>query len=101
MVSDLLPPLACLPLPAGLLSLREWEIGRWTGEARRHGTTVNNPGSLANNYEALLNWVHEQPWFKAPRPDGPSQDRDIWDCRAALLDAFVYEEINGKLQPTR
>ncbi len=53
------------------------------------------PESLANNYEALLNWVHEQPWFNAPRPDGPSRDRDIWDSRAALLDAFVYEEING------
>ena len=53
------------------------------------------PKSLANNYEALLNWVHEQSWFNAPRPDGPPGDRDIWDCRAALLDAFVYEEING------
>ena len=52
------------------------------------------PGSLAANYIELLNWVYEQPWFKARQPDDPLE-REIWNCRAALLDAFVYEEING------
>ena len=58
------------------------------------------PESLANNYEELLNWVHDQPWFKAPEPAVP-RERELWKSRAALLDAFVYEGIHGKLQPTR
>ena len=49
-----------------------------------------NPGPLANRYEELLNWVYEQPWFKTPQPDDPLE-RTIWNNRAALLDAFVYE----------
>ena len=50
---------------------------------------LNSP---ADNYGELLNWVHKQPWFNARQPD--SLEQRIWDCRAALLDAFVY-------QPTR
>ena len=48
------------------------------------------PPSLTRRYEELLNWVYEQPWFNAPRPDDPLE-RTIWNNRAALLDAFVYE----------
>ena len=58
------------------------------------------PDSLARNYDKLLNWVHDQPWFKAPEPTVP-RERELWKSRAALLDAFVYEGIHGKLQPTR
>ena len=47
------------------------------------------PGSLANNYAALLNWVYAQPWFNSSQPNNPLE-QDIWNCRAALLDAFVY-----------
>ena len=47
------------------------------------------PGSLANNYEALLNWVYTQPWFNSSEPNSPLE-QDIWSCRAALLDAFIY-----------
>ena len=49
-----------------------------------------NPDPLANRYEELLNWVYEQPWFKAPQPDNPLE-QTICNSRAALLDAFVYE----------
>ena len=50
-----------------------------------------NPDPLANRYyEELLNWVYEQPWFNEPQPDDPLE-RTIWNSRAALLDAFVYE----------
>ena len=49
---------------------------------------------MAVNYIELLNWVYEQPWFNARQPDDPLE-RTIWNCRAALLDAFVYEGING------
>ena len=69
-------------------------LGKLLGSRSRSGRTPTTRGSLANNYETLLNWVYEQPWFKAPRPDNSRREREIWDYRAALLDAFVYEEIN-------
>ena len=47
------------------------------------------PSNLANNYVALLNWVYAQPWFKSSQPNNPLE-QDIWNCRAALLDAFIY-----------
>ena len=52
-----------------------------------------NPGPLANRYEELLNRVYEQPWFNEPQPDDPLE-RTIWNSRAALLDAFVYEGVD-------
>ena len=62
--------------------------------------TLSGLKSLADNYGELLNWVYDQPWFNSRQPDDPLE-REIWKYRAALLDAFVYEEINGRLQPTR
>ena len=50
--------------------------------------------SLADNYGGLLQWIYEQPWFNEHQPHD-SLERVIWNCRVALLDAFVYEEING------
>ena len=69
-------------------------LGKLLGSRSRSGRTLTTPGSLADNYEKLLNWVYEQPWFKAPQPDDPPEG-EIWKYRAALLDAFVYEELNG------
>ena len=85
--------LLTLARPDCLVSVNEKSAGGLAKLAVLERSTT--PGSLANNYEVLLNWVHDQPWFKTPRPDDPGRKRDIWDCRAALLDAFVYEEING------
>ena len=67
---------------------------------KRSGQVLRTPESIANNYEKLLNWVYDQPWFKAPKPVDP-WERDIWNYRAALLDVFAYEELNGQLDPTR
>ena len=50
--------------------------------------------SLADNYGELLQWVYEQPWFNAHQPHDPLE-RMIWNCRVALLDAFVYQGITG------
>ena len=50
--------------------------------------------SLADHYGELLQWVYEQPWCNANQPHDPLE-RMIWNCRVALLDAFVYEEITG------
>ena len=48
---------------------------------------------LADRYSDLLNWLYERPWFNefnGRQPDDPL-GRDIWNCRAALVDAFVYK----------
>ena len=50
--------------------------------------------ALAKKYDALLDWLYERPWFKEQQPDDPSK-LEIWNCRAALLDAFVYDKLNG------
>ena len=46
--------------------------------------------TLERHYGALLEWVHGSNWYAAPRPSDPLE-REIWDCRAALVDAFVYD----------
>ncbi len=48
--------------------------------------TLGEPES----YQELLRWLYDQPWYA----DGPPMDEDlapIWDFRAALVDAFVWE----------
>ena len=65
--------------------------------AARLGALSGQPPTretLANNYVELLNWMYDQPWFNARQPADPSE-QEIWNCRAALLDAFAYEKING------
>ena len=47
------------------------------------------PDNLADNYVELLDWVHTQPWFNSLQPNDPLE-QDIWNCRAALLDAFIH-----------
>ena len=44
---------------------------------------------LATNYGELLEKIYARQWWQAPEPVNPS-DREIWRCRAALVDAFVY-----------
>ena len=46
-------------------------------------------GYLADNYRELLAKLHDTGWCKAPEP-GNARDREIWLCRVALVDAFVY-----------
>ena len=48
---------------------------------------------VLNDYAALLGWVYTRDWFNSPEPDD-DLERKIWNCRAALLDAFVYPPIN-------
>ena len=49
-----------------------------------------NTNGLAKKYADLLAWLHDRRWFKARQPDDP-EERDIWNCRAALVDVFVYD----------
>ena len=56
------------------------------GLAARSGLA---PTTIDKHYADLLHWVHESNWYRAPRPSDPIEE-EIWDCRAALVDAFVY-----------
>ncbi|MDE0694602.1 MAG: phospholipase D family protein [Boseongicola sp.] len=44
---------------------------------------------LAAKYGKLLTKIHDREWCKAPEPT-EAGEREIWRCRAALLDAFVH-----------
>ena len=48
------------------------------------------PTTIDKRYDELLHWVHESNWYGAPQPSD-SNENEIWDCRAALIDAFVYD----------
>ena len=48
------------------------------------------PTTIGNRYGALLQWVHESKWYRASQPSNPTE-KEIWDCRAALVDVFVYQ----------
>lgn len=43
-----------------------------------------------DKYVNLLEWMHQQPWHNSPEPADPWK-KNIWDKRAALVDAFVYK----------
>jgi HKD family nuclease len=58
------------------------------GLARLSGLPVTTLGSPVN-YERLLKWIQQQPWFDVVEPQDMTE-RVIWSMRAALLDAFVY-----------
>ena len=52
------------------------------------------PALLANAYVDLLKWLHEQAWFNeydGTEPEDP-EERAIWNCRAALVDVFAYDQ---------
>lgn len=44
---------------------------------------------LATNYGALLQAIHAKEWCNAAEPVD-TKEREMWRCRAALVDAFVY-----------
>ena len=54
-----------------------------------------NSAKLAKVYADLLTWIHNRPWFKEFDGQSPvsSLEWEIWNCRAALVDVFVYRAI--------
>jgi len=50
---------------------------------------VTNEKQLVRNYDVLLRTLYSKKWFNSPEPNDALQ-REIWCCRAALVDAFVY-----------
>ena len=51
------------------------------------------PTTLKNipNYLKLLQWMYGLDWYTSPAPTDP-WEKSIWDKRAALVDAFVYDD---------
>ena len=49
--------------------------------------------NLGYVYSDLLRWLHDRPWFNEFNNRQPEDhlERAIWNCRAALVDVFVYE----------
>lgn len=47
------------------------------------------PTTLDKRYGDLLEWLHGSTWHEAPKPSDPLE-AEIWDYRAALVDALVY-----------
>lgn len=47
---------------------------------------------LADVYGDLVAWIHHRPWFNECNGQQLNDplERDIWNCRAALVDVFVY-----------
>lgn len=48
---------------------------------------------LATNYGELLQAIHAKEWCSAPEPVD-AKEREVWRCRAALVDAFVYISVH-------
>ena len=46
--------------------------------------------TLDRRYGDLLAWVYSSNWYRAARPTD-ALEGEIWDYRAALVDAFVYD----------
>jgi HKD family nuclease len=44
----------------------------------------------AAGYEKLIKWVMNSKWWNTPAPEGGAE-RDLWSCRAALIDALAYD----------
>ena len=47
---------------------------------------------FADRYAEFLRWLHSRAWFNQEPSTG--FEREIWNCRAALLDAYFYTGLN-------
>ena len=47
---------------------------------------------FADRYGEFLRWLYDQAWFSQEPATGV--EREIWSCRAALLDAYFYTGLN-------
>lgn len=79
--------LLTLARPDRLLSLNGASEKAYGNLSGLSPSTLREP----QNYRKLLQWLYAQPWYA----DSPPTDGDlerIWRFRAALVDAFVYEQ---------
>ena len=78
--------LLALARPDRLVSLNGASRKAYGKLSGMSSSTLGEP----QNYRELLRWLYTQPWYRDPPPmDGAL--RRVWQFRAALVDAFVYE----------
>lgn len=77
--------LLALARPDRLVSVNEPAAGG----LGRFAKMTPDRNHLAENYGDLLERFQAKEWYNAPEPADP-KEREIWRCRAALADAFVY-----------
>lgn len=80
-----------LARPEYLVSVNRESASR-LGQASgfQQGSRELTSEQLADVYSDFLIWLHGRPWFNERQPDDPLE-RDIWNCRAALVDVFAYK----------
>ena len=64
------------------------------GLRKDYGLVGSNLDFDAANYVKLLEQIYTTKWYRSPEPDDPSE-RELWQARAALVDALVYRESAG------
>lgn len=80
--------LLTLARPDRLVSVNGGSAAGLARYARLAPTTL--PES-ARNYDRLLRFIYQMPWFRTPVTDLRSDlQKEVWSMRAALLDSFVY-----------
>lgn len=79
--------LLALARPDMAISLNKASQGGLASFSRLAPTTLKN----ISNYLKLLQWMYKQDWYDSPAPTDP-WEKSIWNKRAALVDAFVYDD---------
>ena len=64
--------------------------GSAPGLARYAGLAPTTLPDNARNYERLLRFIYEMPWFRTLETDLRTDEKEVWSMRVALLDSFVY-----------
>ena len=86
--------LLCLARPDRLVSVNgesKNRIRQYFG----HTLAIGDGERFANRYAEFLHWLYDQAWFNQEPAAGV--EREIWSCRAALLDAYFYAGLNDNV----
>lgn len=78
--------LLTLARPDRLVSLNAGSENGLSALLGNSDSTLDGP----EDYGKLLRWLYDEDWYKDSKPTNEDH-LGIWQCRAALVDAFVYE----------
>ena len=83
--------LLSLARPDRLVSVNRGSKNRIKGYFGRT-LDITDGERFADRYTEFLRWLHSHAWFNHEPSTG--FEREIWSCRAALLDAYFYTGLN-------
>ena len=84
-------PACSLSRPDRLVSVNN-ESQRRIREYFGHTLDIADGDKFADRYAEFLRWLYGHAWFNEEPPT--AFEREIWSCRAALLDAYFYTGLN-------